>query len=90
MRSKVYVTVERPSVRLSVPSIDAAAMAGAFAAKYRLTAAGAGAAYQLQAPGSSNGAAARRSAANQPHIAAAVDRRNRQTDGSLDGHPSVT
>jgi len=45
-------------------------MAGAFAAerpsgtKYRLTAAGAGAAYQLQAPGSSNGAAARRSAAH--------------------------
>jgi len=30
-----------------------------------------------------------RSAANPPHTAAAVDRRNRQTDGQTDGRPAV-
>ena len=33
---------------------------------------------------------ARRSAANPPHAAAAVDRRNRQTDGQTGGRSTVT
>jgi len=35
-------------------------------------------------------AARARAAANQQHVAAAVDRAGRQTDGRADGHPTVT
>ena len=55
MRSRVYETVEGPSVCSSHRSTAAAAVAGGFVAerraggRYRSTAAGAGAVYQLQA-----------------------------------------
>jgi len=51
----VYVTVQCPSVRLSVPSIDSSNVAGGFAAelpasrRYRATAFGYGAVYYLGA-----------------------------------------